>query len=110
MSHNDLTIGNILRMDDGKIVFIDFEYGGANYRGYDLGIPRKRLCLPTRPECFPGCLSLRLAGNHFNEFAGLGCDFSRYPSLEVQRRYARHYLASSSFSHRTAAVSFPPKL
>jgi thiamine kinase-like enzyme len=37
LSHNDLLNGNIMRLADGTIQFIDFEYGGTNYRGFDLG-------------------------------------------------------------------------
>ena len=37
LSHNDLLNGNIMLLADGKMQFIDFEYGGTNYRGFDFG-------------------------------------------------------------------------
>lgn len=36
------------------------------------------------------------AGNHFNEWAGLDCDYGRYPSLEQQELFLREYLQSSA--------------
>ncbi|KAG8372737.1 hypothetical protein BUALT_Bualt12G0097900 [Buddleja alternifolia] len=50
-----------------KLYFIDFEYGSYNYRGFDIG-------------------------NHFNEYAGYDCDYSLYPSKDVQYHFFRHYL------------------
>lgn len=52
-----------------EIHFIDFEYGGNNYRGFDIG-------------------------NHFCEYAGFECDYSRYPSKDRQIRWLRKYLTS----------------
>lgn len=46
--------------------FIDFEYGGHNYRGFDIG-------------------------NHFCEFAGFACDYSRYPGRSFQEDWLRVY-------------------
>lgn len=58
--HNDLLSGNIIVGPDGQDVsFIDFEYGGYNYRGFDVG-------------------------NHFCEFAGFACDYDRYPERSTQ--------------------------
>lgn len=34
--HNDINVGNILKLED-KLMVIDYEYGGYNYRGFDLG-------------------------------------------------------------------------
>lgn len=71
-AHNDLLSGNIMYdQDAGKVHFIDFEYGSYNYRGYDIG-------------------------NHFNEYAGLDCDFSLYPEKDVQYQFFRSYLYPSS--------------
>lgn len=36
------------------------------------------------------------AGNHFNEWAGLDCDYGRYPSLEQQELFLREYLQTSA--------------
>ncbi|XVE71431.1 hypothetical protein DITRI_Ditri10aG0149500 [Diplodiscus trichospermus] len=67
-AHNDLLSGNLMLNDEhDKLYFIDFEYGSYNYRGYDIG-------------------------NHFNEYAGLDCDFSLYPSKDEQYHFFRHYL------------------
>ena len=65
--HNDLLAPNLLLEDVGvegaearaaakataPLHVIDFEYGGYNYRGFDLG-------------------------NHFNEWAGFDCEYERY--------------------------------
>ncbi|KAF5749645.1 ethanolamine kinase isoform X1 [Tripterygium wilfordii] len=67
-AHNDLLSGNIMVNDDeGKLYFIDFEYGSYNYRGYDIG-------------------------NHFNEYGGYDCDYSLYPNKDEQYHFIRHYL------------------
>ncbi|XP_021667787.2 probable ethanolamine kinase isoform X2 [Hevea brasiliensis] len=67
-SHNDLLSGNLmLNEDEGKLYFIDFEYGSYSYRGFDIG-------------------------NHFNEYAGYDCDYSLYPSKDEQYHFFRHYL------------------
>ncbi|PVV02425.1 hypothetical protein BB560_003123 [Smittium megazygosporum] len=67
--HNDLLSGNILLNKNKDGVFlIDYEYGSYNYRGYDIA-------------------------NHFCEFAGFECDYSRYPDTEKQRKWLRKYLS-----------------
>ncbi|XP_047972082.1 probable ethanolamine kinase [Salvia hispanica] len=67
--HNDLLSGNLMLNDnDGKLYFIDFEYGSYNYRGFDIG-------------------------NHFNEYAGYDCDYSLYPSQDEQFFFFRNYLS-----------------
>ncbi|CAG8465084.1 2131_t:CDS:10 [Ambispora leptoticha] len=67
--HNDLLYPNIIYKDENSVTFIDFEYGGYNYRGFDIG-------------------------NHFNTFAGWQCDYSLYPTKEFQLVWLRHYLSS----------------
>ncbi|KAI8914290.1 kinase-like domain-containing protein [Gorgonomyces haynaldii] len=52
--HNDLLSGNII-YDQDDVHFIDYEYGCYSYRGFDIG-------------------------NHFCEFGGFDCDWSKYPS------------------------------
>ncbi|OMH81899.1 putative ethanolamine kinase A [Zancudomyces culisetae] len=68
--HNDLLNGNIvLSPTNDKVWFIDYEYGGYNYRGYDIA-------------------------NHFNEFAGFPCEYELYPTKEEQRKWLTIYLSS----------------
>ncbi|XP_019155123.1 PREDICTED: probable ethanolamine kinase [Ipomoea nil] len=67
-AHNDLLCGNLMHNEDeGKLYFIDFEYGSYNYRGFDIG-------------------------NHFNEYAGYECDYSLYPTKTEQYHFFRYYL------------------
>ncbi|KAL1819659.1 hypothetical protein DCAR_0415962 [Daucus carota subsp. sativus] len=67
-AHNDLLSGNLMLNDDeGKLYFIDFEYGSYSYRGFDIG-------------------------NHFNEYAGYDCDYSLYPNRDEQYHFFKHYL------------------
>ena len=47
--------------------FIDFEYSCYSFRGYDFG-------------------------NHFDEYAGFECDYSRYPNKQAIAAFMRHYL------------------
>ena len=68
-AHNDLLSGNILyREGDDNIVFVDYEYGGWNYRGFDIG-------------------------NHFCEYAGF--DYTKfaevYPNKETQMKFLSAY-------------------
>ncbi|KAG6401613.1 hypothetical protein SASPL_138477 [Salvia splendens] len=68
--HNDLLSGNLmLNENEGKLYFIDFEYGSYSYRGFDLG-------------------------NHFNEYAGSTTVITIciYPSQDEQFNFFRHYL------------------
>jgi ethanolamine kinase len=62
--HNDLLSGNLLVAQepgfdpaaadlDRPVTVIDFEYGAYTYRGFDIG-------------------------NHFNEYAGFECDYTRW--------------------------------
>jgi ethanolamine kinase len=82
--HNDLLCGNIMVNEaTAAITLIDFEYGGTNFRGFDIA-------------------------NHFNEWAGgtddqpdgsyLGyrpgvSDYGRFPSAAQQRVFCEAYLA-----------------
>ena len=47
--------------------FIDYEYGCYAFRGFDIG-------------------------NHFNEFAGFECEYSRYPDKSFQMQWFEWYL------------------
>lgn len=65
--HNDLLCGNIILLPEGaECCFIDFEYGSWNYGSFDVA-------------------------NHFCEWAGLECDYSRYPSEAQQLKWLKHY-------------------
>ncbi|KAJ2549833.1 hypothetical protein EV175_004297 [Coemansia sp. RSA 1933] len=67
-SHNDLLSGNIIMSESkDQVFFIDYEYGMYNYRAFDIA-------------------------NHFNEYAGFECDYSRYPSKEAQMAWFKVYL------------------
>merc|ERR1711966_118186 len=76
--NNDLLGGNILRHQaTGQIQLIDFEYGGCNFRGFEIA-------------------------NHWNEWAGGTqaemngrCEYNRFPSPQQQRTFCRHYLEES---------------
>lgn len=82
--HNDLLAGNImLDPASGAVTFIDFEYGGTNYRGFDIA-------------------------NHFNEWAG-GTDdgepdYSKFPTAEQQRRFCAAYLRELDGSDANTAA------
>lgn len=59
-------------------------------------------------NCPPPCPGRRRGfdfGNHFNEYAGFECDYSRYPSPQQQHLFFRHYLAAGAFSQRTVSGS-----
>ncbi|XP_061166871.1 ethanolamine kinase 1-like [Saccostrea echinata] len=69
-SHNDLLLKNIIyNKEEGKVTFIDQEYGMYNYQPFDIG-------------------------NHFCEYAGIGevTDYSLYPDKEYQLSWIREYL------------------
>jgi thiamine kinase-like enzyme len=53
--------------DSEDVVFIDYEYGAYMNRGFDIG-------------------------NHFNEYAGFDCDYSKYPASKHQLEWLEIYL------------------
>jgi len=63
--------------------FIDFEYGGYAYRGHDWG-------------------------NHFDEYAGFECDYSRYPDNEHVELFVRAYLNEGASTPAVSALSHKP--
>ncbi|KAI8320171.1 kinase-like protein [Martensiomyces pterosporus] len=70
-SHNDLLSGNvILSSSQEDVSFIDYEYAAYSYRGFDIA-------------------------NHFNEYAGFECDYSRYPAKESQLAWFKIYLENA---------------
>ncbi|XP_065910835.1 probable ethanolamine kinase isoform X1 [Dysidea avara] len=69
--HNDLTYRNIIYSHD-KVTFIDLEYGGPNFRGFDIA-------------------------DFFCEFAGSDdVDFSLFPSRDYQLVWLRMYLEEAA--------------
>lgn len=69
-AHNDLLPGNILcEWKSNRMELIDFEYGGYNYRGFDIG-------------------------NHFNEFSGFDYDkiLEVYPNKTEQYNFFEAYM------------------
>ena len=78
--HNDLLPPNIL-YDEARrnVEFIDYEYSGSSYRGFDIA-------------------------NHFCEFAGFKCEFERYPSPDFQKEWLRGYLETYHESEPTAST------
>ncbi|XP_065837291.1 ethanolamine kinase 1-like isoform X2 [Oscarella lobularis] len=73
--HNDLLIGNIILNESaGKVSFIDYEYAGYNYRGFDIA-------------------------NHFCEFAGINdVDYNLYPDKDLQMKWLKAYLKETNGS------------
>ncbi|EME30812.1 choline/ethanolamine kinase isoform 2 [Galdieria sulphuraria] len=84
-SHNDLLFGNILYDEiSGTVHFVDFEYSGWNYRGFDIG-------------------------NHFCECMG-GTDngipdYTKYPTEEQQHLFCQHYLVSYGGFENVSSVN-----
>ncbi|KAJ1664305.1 hypothetical protein IW140_003043 [Coemansia sp. RSA 1813] len=67
-AHNDLLSGNIIMSESkDQVFFIDYEYGMYNHRAFDIA-------------------------NHFNEYAGFECDYTRYPTKETQLKWFKIYL------------------
>jgi len=66
--HNDLLGPNIIwEHKTDALNFIDYEYGGFNYRAFDIG-------------------------NHFNEWAGFEFDYTKYPNKTQQYQFFHAYL------------------
>jgi thiamine kinase-like enzyme len=69
MCHNDLNHGNTFyNSERDRILFVDYETTDFGQKAFDLG-------------------------NYFNEWAGLGLDFTHYPSDEDQQNFLRSYLS-----------------
>ncbi|KAF8821401.1 phosphotransferase enzyme family protein, partial [Cardiosporidium cionae] len=64
--HCDLLSGNIVKLDEGGVEFIDFEYGMPAERAFDIA-------------------------NHFNEYAGFECHWKNFPSETQQRAFLECY-------------------
>jgi len=74
--HNDLQPGNILRISNGKMFVIDYEYGAYNYRGFDLG----------------NYFCEWMMDNNFEFFPYFSADRSQYPNKTQQLDFIRAYL------------------
>jgi ethanolamine kinase len=75
--HNDVLAANILKLNGGDIQLIDFEYGGINFKAFDIA-------------------------NHFNEYAG-GTDtgipnYKWVPTEKQQFDFIQQYMKASSAS------------
>ena len=71
--HNDLKYKNIIYSEEkDSVTFIDLEYGGPNFRGFDIG-------------------------DFFYGFAGINTsDYNLYPRKEFQLKYLRMYLEEAA--------------
>lgn len=68
LCHNDVAALNIVLNEETKaLTFIDFDYVNYNSPRFDLG-------------------------NHFCEYGGLVCDYTRFPDRAAQERFIRPYL------------------
>ncbi|KFM65108.1 Choline/ethanolamine kinase, partial [Stegodyphus mimosarum] len=98
--HNDLHGGNILlrenssKINEPEIILIDFEFGGYNYRGYDIGNHFSEWCFSYNTEKFPF-------------FDG---DFRRFPSQEEQVTYFKAYLDQLQKEGRLTDVSLEDEI
>eukprot|EP00457_Paulinella_chromatophora_P009181 gb/GEZN01009237.1/.p1 GENE.gb/GEZN01009237.1/~~gb/GEZN01009237.1/.p1 ORF type:complete len:428 (-),score=32.20 gb/GEZN01009237.1/:43-1326(-) len=84
-SHNDLLGGNIMYVEaktpstPASCRFIDFEYGCYTSREYDIA-------------------------NHFCECCGMECNWSLFPSEQLQKFFIQHYLFKSGLECSGEAV------
>jgi ethanolamine kinase len=65
--HNDALAFNFIMQPDGALLLCDVEYGGYNYRGFDVG-------------------------NHWCEWTGFELDITRFPDVDQQRLWCQYYL------------------
>eukprot|EP00941_MAST-03F_sp_MAST-3F-sp1_P000325 g325.t1 len=52
--HNDLHALNLLQRGDGSVIVLDFEYGGWNYRGYDIANYFCEMANKNDCDAYPG--------------------------------------------------------
>lgn len=73
--HNDINVGNILKLES-KLMVIDYEYGGYNYRGYDIGNYFCEMMFDNNTEVHP----------YFSY------SFNSYPNRKQQLNFIRAYI------------------
>ena len=83
-AHNDVLLGNVVKLGNGNMSFIDFEYGDLNYREYDIA-------------------------NHFCEMVGMGdengrLDYQLYPDVDFQLKWIEAYLGNSATEHEVKVL------
>jgi choline/ethanolamine kinase len=83
--HNDLQYGNIMKTNEG-VIFIDFEYSHYNPRGFDLGNHFSEWCY-----------------NYHGNAPHVG-DFTKYPTVDEQRRFCQAYLDCESDDSRIESL------
>lgn len=72
LGHGDILPGNVIRLGNGRVRLMDFEYAGVMERGFDIA-------------------------NHFCEYAGFGCDFkSHFPDTAKQLKFIGSYIKFSN--------------
>lgn len=52
-SHNDICFSNILKLNDDKLMLIDYEDSSYNYRGFDLGVFFSSFMFNSAHDQFP---------------------------------------------------------
>jgi ethanolamine kinase len=78
--HNDLLGLNIIYDNSSeRLCFIDYEYANFNHRAFDIA-------------------------NHFCEYAGFELDYTLFPTLDVQRRFAKAYLTAAQRTTPSSAA------
>jgi choline/ethanolamine kinase len=74
--HNDLQPGNILKLLNGNMLVIDYEYGSYNYRGFDIG----------------NYFCEWMMNNNYDTYPYFKCKPELYPTKEQQLNFIRSYL------------------
>ena len=86
-------------MSDAPLVILRLNHPGItcwSLRGWPHRAPLSPH--PHRSRIFRNSTAC-CTGNHFNEFAGFDCDYTRYPGPDVQRSFIREYLMEAAGSN-----------
>lgn len=86
--HNDLQPGNILKIEDGGLVVIDYEYSSYNYRGFDLG---NHFCE-------------YMFNNNHDKYPYFTHNEQLYPSRQTQLKFIRAYLNECRLTRRKLSL------